>query len=208
MSSRVSIPPNVHLIGSMQPPRPRPSRVDPRGLFGRVTPRLNAASSSHALVIRVRNLSAALLFLASLGLPCGRPRRPTALKEPSASPGYVLLRHTGPFDACRPTLARPTRATLRLHADRPGLPLPALLASWICRPCFMPDRPWAPSLQRFLPVRRRMPLSEHAVLHAVSHLAVPRLQGCQPSLGCVLLTATLFTPPTGRSSPGCSPPSR
>jgi hypothetical protein len=108
MSSRVSIPPSLHLIGSVQPPRPRPSRVGPRGLLGRVTPRLNAASSSHALVIRVRNLSAALLFLASFGLPCGRPRRPTALKELSASPGYVLLRHMGPFDACQPTLARPS----------------------------------------------------------------------------------------------------
>ena len=32
-------------------------------------------------------------------------------------------------------------------------------------------------LQRFLPVRRRRILSDPAVLHAVSHLAVPRLRG-------------------------------
>jgi hypothetical protein len=28
----------------------------------------------------------------------------------------------GPFDACQPTLTWPPRTTLRLHADRPGLP--------------------------------------------------------------------------------------
>jgi hypothetical protein len=49
------------------------------------------------------------------------------------------------------------RATLRPHADRPGLPLPARLVSRICQPCFMLVRPWAPSLQRFLPARAARP---------------------------------------------------
>jgi hypothetical protein len=153
-------------------------------------------------------MSAAILSPASLGLPFGRPRRPTALERAA---GVTRARLCSAIGSLRrlPTRARAAiRATLRLHADRPGLPPPAQLASRICRPCFMPDRPWAPTLQRFLPARRRMTLSDHAVLHAVPHLAVPRLRGFQPSFGCVLRAPALFTPSLGRSSPGCSPPSR
>ena len=104
----------------------------------------------------------------------------------------------GPYDAFQLTLTRPSRATLQPLADRPGLPPPALLVSRICRPCFRSDRPWAPSLQRFLPARRRRILSDRAVLPAVSHLAVPRLRGFElfrdlhalrrfstPASGCV-----------------------
>lgn len=107
--------------------------------------------------------------------------RPCRLTSPSGSfRRFPMLAHAA------------IRATLRLHADRPGLPPPALLVSCICQPCFMLDRPWAPDLQRFLPARRRpscLPLSWKAfppVLHAVSRLAAPRLRGFQPSCGRVL----------------------
>lgn len=66
-----------------------------------------------------------------------------------------------------------------LTPNRLGLPLPALPVSRICRPYFMPGRPWAPALQRFLPALRRRPLSGPAVPLAVSHLAVSRLRGFQ-----------------------------
>jgi hypothetical protein len=69
---------------------------------------LTATSSSHALVVRVRNMSAAILSPASFGLPCGRPRRTTTPERAVASPGHVLLRHLGPFDACQLTLTRPS----------------------------------------------------------------------------------------------------
>jgi hypothetical protein len=127
----------------------------------------------------------------------------------------------GPYDAYQSTLTQPPRAALQRHADRPGLPLPAPRVSRICQPCFMPDRPWAPSLQRFLPVRRRQTLSDRAVLPAVSHLAVPRLRGFELSSYTRTLrpvmsliermrspTSTLFTSTKGRSSPGRFPPSR
>lgn len=163
-----------------------------------------------------------------LGLPRGRPRRPTAperaigacstswqARMPNTLPEHAFislfrsslrprkrvlcsprrhrliacflrlrgihrsLRLLGPYDAFRSTLTRPSRATLRLLADRPGLPPPALPVSRICQPCFMLGRPWAPSLQRLLPARRRRTLSGPTVLHAVFHLAVPRLRGFQ-----------------------------
>lgn len=109
--------------------------------------------------------------------------RPCRLTSPSGSlRRFPMLAHAA------------IRATLRLHADRPGLPPPALLVSCICQPCFMLDRPWAPDLQRFLPARRR-PSTFHMIthvdeflpfLHAVSRLAAPRLRGFQPSCGRVL----------------------
>jgi hypothetical protein len=108
MSSRVSIPPTARLIGSAQPPRPRPLRVGPRGLVSRVMPRLTATPSSHALVLCVRNMSVALLSPASLGLPCGRPRRPTTLERAVGITRARLAQPLGPFDACRFTLARPS----------------------------------------------------------------------------------------------------
>jgi hypothetical protein len=108
MISRVSIPPTARPIGLAQPPRPRPSRVDPRGLVGRVMPRLTATPSSHALVFRVRNLSAAILSPASLGLPCGRPRRPTTPERAVDFTRARLALPLGPYDVCQPTLARPS----------------------------------------------------------------------------------------------------
>lgn len=113
MSSRVSVPPTARLIGSAQPPRPRPLRVDPRGLVSRVMPRLTATSSSHALVVRVRNMSAAILSPASFGLPCGRPRRPTT---PERAVDFTRARLAPPFGSLRrlPTHAHAAiRATLR-----------------------------------------------------------------------------------------------
>lgn len=94
-------------MGSAQPPRPRPLRVDPRGLIGRVTPRLTATSSSHALVFSVRSISAAILSPASLGLPHGRPRRPTALERAAGFTWARLAPPLGPYDACQSKLARP-----------------------------------------------------------------------------------------------------
>jgi hypothetical protein len=112
------------------------------------------------------------------------------------------------------------RATLRPLADRPGLPLPVPLVSRACQPYLRLDRPWAPTLQRLLPIRRRRILSDRAVPPAVSHLAVPRLRGFELFRGPLALrldgslervrslTMALFTPPPGRSSPGRFPPSR
>jgi hypothetical protein len=126
----------------------------------------------------------------------------------------------GPCDAYQPPLTRPSRTTLRLHADRPGLPLPVRLVSRICQSCFRPDRPWAPCLQRLLPavaarssrtVLSPLPFptlrcrgSEDSSYSATSRLAarVP------PSVRVRSPTTTLFTSPKGRSSPGCFPPSR
>jgi hypothetical protein len=108
MSSRVSIPPTARLIGSAQPPRPRPLRVDPRGLVSRVMPRFTATPSSHALVVRVRNMSAAILSPASSGLPCGRPRRPTTPERAVDFTRARLAPPLGPCDACQLTLTRPS----------------------------------------------------------------------------------------------------
>lgn len=66
-----------------------------------------------------------------------------------------------------------------LTPNRLGLPLPALPVSRICQPYFMPGRPWAPALQRFLPALCRQTLSGPAVPLAVSHLAVSQLRGFQ-----------------------------
>lgn len=100
--------------------------------------------------------------------PLFRKRAPSSEEFDVCTPGVIaetvprpvaranrrrLTLPLGPSDACQPTLTRPTRMTLRPHADRPGLPLPARLVSWICQPCFMLVRPWAPTLQRFLPAR-------------------------------------------------------
>lgn len=115
----------------------------------------------------------------SSGSPERLPRKRVVALVSVSSPGwlcFVRLRGTatstspvGPYDAYQSTFTRSNRATLQPHANRPGLPLLALLVSWISQPCFMPDRPWAPALQRFLPVRRRQILSDRAVLPAVSH---------------------------------------
>lgn len=55
--------------------------------------------------------------------------------------------------------------------DRPGLPPPARLAAWICRPCFMPERPWAPYLQRLLSALAALPSRA-----ALSSLPFPALR--------------------------------
>jgi len=215
---------------------------------------LNVPPSSRALVRRVRSLSAATLSPAS-PRPSSRPtsapdhsrksRRRCGYawqaRRPSRSLEHALtcfLRLRGLRQDALPT-GPLRRLPIHAHAAVPcnlaaarrpaGSTLPALLASRICQPCFMLDRPWAPSLQRLLPARRRKTLSGLAVLHAVSHLAVPRLRGIQRrtrprprGLDLLRRTAvalrrrlfartdafpapTLFTPSPGRSSPGRSP---
>jgi hypothetical protein len=96
MSSRVSLPIASRLMGLAQPPRPSPLRVGPRGhaIRGGVTG--TAPPSSHALVVRVRNLSAASLSpVSDFGLPCGRPRPRPLPKEPPyrSTPPSRLVRN-------------------------------------------------------------------------------------------------------------------
>jgi hypothetical protein len=205
---------------------------------------LKPPPSSHALVVRVRSLSAAIITPASPG-PSSRP---TSAPDRSRKSRRRLPFHLLPgFPAAVPPVARlPDLARARLHLARPSLPPPSFprpfsAPSFIARSSastafaastdrvtcgslrrlpihvraavscnlavarrpagfasssssrfadlpaiFRPDRPWAPALQRLLPARRRKTLSSLAVLHAVSHLAVPRLRGFQPSCGCVL----------------------
>jgi len=187
MSCRVSVPTTARLIGLAQPPRPRSLRTGPRGHFVGVATRVNQPPSSHALVTRVRNLSASILT-------------PAFYTRARLRPGFRLNGHSlrrlrdfaagtspmGPYDAFQSALTWPSRAALPPLADRPGLPLPALPVSRTCQPCFMPGRPWAPLPSEVSPRRRRTTLSSRAVLRAVSHLAVPRLRGFQLPVGCVL----------------------
>lgn len=151
------------------------------------------SSSSHALRRRVRNLSAATLTPLARSTPpsssstgatssktsshrargvFARPSRPFPLARSRQEPSPP-----GPSDAFPSTLAWPAPLPCGSFTDRPGLPHPARLASRICQPYFRSVRPWVPSLQRFLPTRRRPLLSDRAVPHAVSHLAMSRLRG-------------------------------
>jgi len=194
---------SLRRIGLTLPPRPFALAGWSSWSLHRGSDTVERALSSHALFVRVRNMSAAIL---SPDLLLSSLRSTSALTSPegwsswstpsSGSPerlplasrclglGVVtwmamlapLARHcistspVGPFDAFQSAVStRPSRATLRSLAVRPGLPLLALRVSRICQPCFMLNRPWAPSLQRFLPVRRRQILSDRAVLPAVSH---------------------------------------
>jgi len=75
MSFRVSVPTTARLIGLAQPPRPWPLRTGPRGLFVGVATSVNQPPSSHALVTRVRNLSASILTPA-----CARARLRSGLR--------------------------------------------------------------------------------------------------------------------------------
>jgi hypothetical protein len=100
------------------------------------------------------------------------------------------------------------RATLRPHADRPGLPPPALLVSRACQPCFMLERPWAPFPSEVSPrsppqdpLEPRCPPCRSPP-HGV---AAPRISACKRTRSP---TPALFTPSPGRSSPGRFPPSR
>jgi hypothetical protein len=182
---------------------------------------LNVPPSSRALVRRVRSLSAAILSPAS-PRPSSRPTSaPDHSRKSRRRCGYAWqarrpsrsLEHA--FACCvrsrgRRRTASPCGSLRRLPnrahvadsynlaaARRPaGSTHPALPASRICQPCFRLDRPWAPSLQRLLPARRRKTLSGLAVLHAVSHLAVPRLRGIQR-----------HAPPASRPMSRVEPPS-
>jgi hypothetical protein len=181
---------------------------------------LNRAPSSHVLCSRVRTMSVSILSRERA--PALRPTHSEHFSRSEHHPSSPSSRSSGAAHCCalqrhcrdgpastdrsasqahfacgslrrQPTLAHAAiRAALRPHANRPGLPPPALLVSCICQPCFMLDRPWAPALQRFLPARRRpsrLPLAWMRfppVLHAVSRLAAPRLRGIQPSCGRVL----------------------
>jgi hypothetical protein len=80
-------------------------------------------------------------------------RRDASCLDHLAAVSQAHFAFTGPYDAYQCMLARPPRAVLRQLADRSGLPLPTLLVACICQPCFRLDRPWAPTLQRFLPAR-------------------------------------------------------
>lgn len=181
---------------------------------------MNRAPSSHVLCSRVRTMSVAILsrerastlrpthserFSRSEHHPSSPSSRSSGAAHrwslrPQCRDGPVSADRSavqvtlpvGPSDAIQCPLTRPSRATLRRLADRPGLPPPALLVSCICQPCFMLDRPWVPDLQRFLPAHRR-PSSPStrvdaflSVLRAVSRLAASRLRGFQPVCGCVL----------------------
>jgi len=188
MSSRVLVPTTARLIGLAQPPRPRPLRVGPRGLVVGVATGFIQPLSSHALVTRVRNLSASILTPALTpehAFVSGfRLRRPQPTSTRVVSLRALRLRvpstHSNPRSrgrlmqhcCCSPT----DRGYLSRFVSCRG---PASLVS--CRVVLGHH-----TLQRFLPIRRRTTLSSRAILRAVSHLAVPRLRGFQPPVGCVL----------------------
>lgn len=107
-------------------------------------------TSREAIHTRAR-LHPALPEHPSLGGPASLPRCVLPRSPCGGLTGSLRLRvPTTPANAC---FTRPPRAALRQLADRPGLPLPALLVACICQPCFRLDRPWAPHLQRLLPAR-------------------------------------------------------
>lgn len=111
------------------------------------TPSSRSSVHTHRWAARRHCVDASCSWTTSRRSPCHMPRlRAAACRAQAHLP-------SGPCDAYRCPLARPPRAALRQLADRPGLPPPALLVACICQPYFMLDRPWAPTLQRLLPVR-------------------------------------------------------
>jgi hypothetical protein len=196
MSYRVSVPTTARHIGLAQPPRPSSLAgwsTWPLHRGGDPVERATLLScSSHSRSELVRRYPLPGFASAFLAVHLGSRPPLRAVATFPCGPVSGVRHHfakMGPYDACQPSLTRPSRAILRSLADRPGLPFPAHPVSLICQPYFMPDRPWVPSLQRFLPARRRATLSGCAVLPAVSHLAVPRLRGFQLSAPRSLATA-------------------
>jgi hypothetical protein len=173
---RVSIPSTSRLIGLAQPPRPRPLRAGPRGPVDGVVPRVNVAPSSLVLCSRVRSISVAILSRLRARSSLRSTFAPTASREALHTRAH-LYSPAGPCDACQCPLARPSRAALRQLADRPGLPLPALLAACTCQPCFMLDRPWAPHPSEASPRSRRhsahMPVETSCRASRLSSLPFP-----------------------------------
>ena len=184
-NSRVSLSSTLRRMGLARPPRPSTSRLALVVSSTSRCIGLNRAPSSHVLCSRVRTLSVSILsqerrtFLAvgTLGRLLAKSsspglafislfRSPASLRwlrphcrdGSTSCTGCPAAQITSPVRSLRrlPVHAHAViRATLRPHANRLGLPPPALLVSCICQPCFMLDRPWAPYLQRFLPANRR-----------------------------------------------------
>jgi len=157
-------------------------RRDPLSSWARVFLAVHLDSS--CCPRKSRNTGARLCLAlpeASIALPrecaehllASSPDRPAScrLRDPAES-----LHQRAPSTPANPR-SRSRWSTLRRPLDRPGLPPPARLASRICQPYFVLDRPWAPYLQRFLSARRRTTLSGRAVLLAVLRLAASRLRG-------------------------------
>ena len=156
LSCRVSIPKNLRLIGSARPPRPcRFRRSSWCLLRGGVTVYVH--------------LPLVLLVMAFEICPPS-----PSLRGDSREPGHgaCLLRSWVPTTPANPPFTRPPGAILRSLFDRPRLPPSALRVVQICRPCLMPVRPWAPSLQRFLPAVAARP--SRVVLSSLPFIALRR----------------------------------
>jgi hypothetical protein len=205
MSCRVSVPTTARLIGLAQPPRPRPLRAGPRGLVVGVATGFILPPSSHALVTRVRNLSASILSPTCAGARLCRRLSPTTVR---LRPRLALLSPPNHF-ACGSLRRLPIdahAAALGVAAARTGRVYLLRLVSCrsICRPYFMPDRPWAPPFRGFSPPSPRCPLGLRCppCRSPPCGAAAPRISATGRTRSP---TPTLFTPTKGRSSPGRSP---
>ena len=98
MSSRVLIPINARHIGSAQPPRPWPSRADPRGLFIGAMSRVNAHHPLTLLSFAFGTCPPQSSLRSCSGLPCGRPRPlPGARLRPALSKEAGLVNESDPL---------------------------------------------------------------------------------------------------------------
>jgi hypothetical protein len=186
MSSRVSVPTTARLIGLAQPPRPSPLRAGPRGLVVGSATGIILPPSSHALVARVRNLSASIL-------------------SPTCAGAHLRLRLTPLTASLRPLLALLSPRShfavgslrrIPTHAHAAALGVAAARTDRDYLPRFVSCRGSASRVScrivlghppsEVSPRRRRTTLSSRAVLHAVPHLAVSQLRGFQLPVGCVL----------------------
>jgi len=249
MSSRVLVPMAARHIGSAQPPRPRPFRVGPRGLVIGLASRINVSPSSHALVVRVRNLSAAILSPSSLW---------PSLRSTSLSREHTFIqlfrRNHQSLNDSDSLIPRPLRRTV-LPAPL-ARPRQEHFACWVpttptnprsrgrlIQPCGCMPTGWGfhaqlvscrgsanhisgrivhglPPFRGFSPPSPPDPLGSDCppCRFPPCGAAAPRIRafgdihtlrrGLPPSVRVRSPTATLFTSPKGRSSPGCFPPPR
>ena len=206
MSFRVSVPTTARLIGLAQPPRPWSLRTGPRGLFVGVATRVNQPPSSHALVTRVRNLSASILT------PALTPEHafiPTLARTATA---YLRLRGlaagtspSGPCDAFQSTLDVAVSCSVAAARRPAGFTSPGS-----SRVADLPALFHAGSSLGTTPFRGFSPPSPHDPLE--SRCPPCRFPPCGAAASRISATgrvrspfAGVFTPTMGRSSPGCSP---
>jgi len=207
MSFRVSVPTTARLIGLAQPPRPWSLRTGPRGLFVGVATRVNQPPSSHALVTRVRNLSASILS------PAFTPEHAFVPACARTVSPVIRLRGLGVRHFAIGSLRRiPIHAHVAVSCSVAAARRPAGFTSpGSSRVADLPALFHAGSSMGTTPFRGFSPPSPHDPLESSCPpcrfspcgAAAPRISAS----GRVRSpTSTLFTPTMGRSSPGCSLP--